>query len=59
MTFDEKARSAELERALRLLRSGHDARAVAEALAYRLTNKLLHAPTRALREKGSPCTSIS
>jgi glutamyl-tRNA reductase len=55
----EKARRLELERALRLLRGGRDAGQVLEALSRRLTNKLLHAPTRALREKGDPCTSTS
>lgn len=45
----EQARRAELERALRLLRSGHDVARVVEELSRRLTNKLLHAPTRKLR----------
>ena len=49
--FVEQARQRELERALRLLRSGHDAGVVADALTRRLTNKLLHAPTRLLREQ--------
>jgi glutamyl-tRNA reductase len=54
------ARMLELERALRLLRSGRDAAEVLESLSRRLTNKLLHIPTRALREKASlPCTSTS
>lgn len=46
----EDARRRELERALRLLRGGRDAAKVMEALSRRLTNKLLHGPTRALRE---------
>jgi glutamyl-tRNA reductase len=58
----EEARRDELERALRLLRAGREAPEVLEALSRRLTNKLLHAPTRALR-RGSlledPCTSTS
>jgi glutamyl-tRNA reductase len=57
MSFPEHLRAAELERALRRLNAGHDAGAVIEALARRLTNKLLHEPTCALREKGDSCTS--
>lgn len=55
----EKARFAEVERALRLLRAGHDAGQVVEGLSRRLTNKLLHAPTRAIAEKERSCTSTS
>jgi glutamyl-tRNA reductase len=58
----DEARREELERALRLLRSGRDAVEVARALSRRLTNKLLHAPTQALREgatKEAACTSTS
>lgn len=44
----EQARLAELERALRRLAAGRDAREVIEALSRRLTNKLLHAPSRAI-----------
>jgi glutamyl-tRNA reductase len=56
----DEARTLELERALRLLRRGCDAGAVLESLSRRLTNKLLHTPTRELREKASePCTSTS
>jgi nucleotide-binding universal stress UspA family protein len=40
---------AELERALRRLNGGRDAAQVAEELSRRLANKLLHAPTCALR----------
>ena len=50
MTPVEQARRTELERALRLLRSGHDVARVVEELSRRLTNKLLHPPTRKLRE---------
>jgi glutamyl-tRNA reductase len=46
----ELARRHELERALRLLARGDDARSVLEALSQGLTNKLLHAPTQALNE---------
>jgi glutamyl-tRNA reductase len=50
----------ELERARRLLHAGRDPAAVIEELSWRLTNKLLHEPTLALREKGAqPCTSTS
>jgi glutamyl-tRNA reductase len=50
----------ELERALRLLKSGREPAAVAAELSQRLTNKMLHSPTRALREKAcQPCTSTS
>lgn len=55
----EEARRAELERALRRLKNGRDAAAVLEELSRRLTNKLMHAPTRALRETEVPCTSTS
>ena len=48
----ELARRDELERALRSLRRGDDPAAVLEALSQGLTNKLLHAPTRALNETG-------
>jgi glutamyl-tRNA reductase len=52
--------SVELERALRRLGRGCDAAEVAEELSRRLTNKMLHPPTRALREKAcQPCTSTS
>jgi glutamyl-tRNA reductase len=49
----EQARERELERALRLLRSGRNAASVGEALSRRLTNKLLHASIRALRASGA------
>lgn len=55
----EDARRRELERALRLLQAGRDAAEVMEALSRRLTNKLLHGPTRALREEATICTSTS
>jgi glutamyl-tRNA reductase len=55
----EDARRRELERALRLLQAGRDAAEVMEALSHRLTNKLLHGPTRALREEPTICTSTS
>ena len=46
----EHARREELERALRALRRGDDPASVLETLSQGLTNKLLHAPTRALNE---------
>jgi glutamyl-tRNA reductase len=46
----EAARQNELDRALRMLQRGDDPRAVLEALSHGLTNKLLHAPTQALRD---------
>ncbi|MBK8063400.1 MAG: glutamyl-tRNA reductase [Betaproteobacteria bacterium] len=46
----EQARSAEVERALRLLAKGEDPRQVLEALSQGLTNKLMHGPTQALNE---------
>jgi glutamyl-tRNA reductase len=55
----ENARRTEVERALRLLRTGRDPGQVMEALSRRLTNKLLHAPIRAITEKELPCTSTS
>ena len=56
----ETDRLHELERALGLLKGGRAAAEVAEALSKRLTNKILHSPTRALREKAcQPCTSTS
>lgn len=59
MNAIEELRREEYERALRLLRGGRDPRQVVEALSRRLTNKLLHGPTRALRESELPCTSTS
>lgn len=46
----ENARRGELDRAMRMLARGDDPKAVLEALSHGLTNKLLHAPTRALHE---------
>jgi glutamyl-tRNA reductase len=46
----ETARRGELDRALRMLSRGDDPKSVLEALSHGLTNKLLHAPTRALHE---------
>jgi glutamyl-tRNA reductase len=46
----EAARQNELDRALRMLQRGDDPQAVLEALSHGLTNKLMHAPTQALRE---------
>jgi glutamyl-tRNA reductase len=46
----EQARRHEVERALRLLQRGDDPARVLEALSQGLTNKLLHAPTRALND---------
>jgi glutamyl-tRNA reductase len=50
MNDSEAMRRAELERALRLLQNGRDPFEVLEALSRRLTNKLLHAPTRAVQQ---------
>lgn len=44
----ERARRNEVERALRKLNAGEDARQVIEALSQALTNKLTHPPTHAL-----------
>ena len=44
----EAARRVELERALRLLERGIEPVRVLEDMSRRLTNKLLHAPTKAL-----------
>ena len=46
----EAVRDAALERARRQLAAGHAPGAVLEQLAHALTNRLLHAPTAALRE---------
>jgi len=46
----EEARQQELERALRLLERGEPPAKVMEALSRSLTNKLLHAPTQALKK---------
>jgi glutamyl-tRNA reductase len=43
-------RQHELDRALNLLRSGAEPARVLEELSRRLMNKLIHAPTKALRE---------
>ena len=56
----ETDRLHELERALGLLKGGREPAAVAAELSRRLTNKILHSPTRELREKAcQPCTSTS
>jgi glutamyl-tRNA reductase len=49
----ERARRHEIERALRRLSRGDDARLVLEQLSHALTNKLLHAPTHALSHAGA------
>jgi len=46
----ENARADALERARRQLAAGHDPEEVIERLAHVLTNRLLHAPTAAVRE---------
>jgi glutamyl-tRNA reductase len=46
----DRARGAELERALRLLRRGENPARILDELSRRLMNKLIHAPTTALRE---------
>jgi glutamyl-tRNA reductase len=46
----EAARDESLAKAQELLAAGHDPAAVLERLAHGLTNRLLHAPTAALRE---------
>ena len=46
----EAARDASLARARQLLAAGHPPEAVLEQLAHTLTNRLLHAPTVALRD---------
>jgi glutamyl-tRNA reductase len=46
----EEARRQELERALRLLERGEPASQVMDRLSQTLTNKLLHAPTEALKK---------
>jgi glutamyl-tRNA reductase len=44
----EEARREELLRALRLLKNGDEPGRVLETLSQRLTNRLLHPPTKAL-----------
>jgi glutamyl-tRNA reductase len=46
----ESAREQEVRRAMGLLRRGEDPVRVLHELSRRLTNKLLHAPTRALQD---------
>jgi glutamyl-tRNA reductase len=46
----EAARDESLAKAQELLAAGHDPAAVLQRLAHGLTNRLLHAPTAALRE---------
>jgi len=46
----ERARRHEVEHALKLLARGDNANLVLEQLSHRLTNKFLHAPTRALTQ---------
>ncbi len=48
----EAARQHELERALARLERGEDPKLVLESLSQALTNKLMHAPTRALNQAG-------
>src|SRR5215470_18025336 len=52
----ESVRDEELERAMRLLRRGVDPVRVLDDLSRRLTNKLIHAPTKALCEAGRSAT---
>jgi glutamyl-tRNA reductase len=49
----EQSRRQELERALRRLQHGEAPAQVLEALSQGLTNKLMHAPTAALRESAA------
>jgi glutamyl-tRNA reductase len=49
----EAARRDEMERALRQLANGDDPKAVLESLSHAITNKLLHAPSRALNQHPS------
>ena len=46
MNPSEAMRQSELERALRLLQNGRDPQQVIELLSRRLTNKLIHVPTK-------------
>jgi glutamyl-tRNA reductase len=46
----ESARREELDRGLRLLRRGADPARVLDEMSRRLMNKLIHAPTKALRD---------
>jgi glutamyl-tRNA reductase len=46
----DEARRQELDRALKALARGEDPAAVLERLSHGLTNKLLHAPTQALKK---------
>jgi glutamyl-tRNA reductase len=49
-SMDDAIRKTELERALKLLRSGKTPAEVIEMLSRRLTAKVLHAPTKALQQ---------
>jgi glutamyl-tRNA reductase len=46
----DEMRRHELDRALKALARGEDPKAVLDALSHGLTNKLLHAPTQALKK---------
>lgn len=46
----ERARRHETERAIKLLAKGRPIEEIIDQLSHRLTNKLMHAPTRALNE---------
>ncbi len=48
----EAIQNQELEKALRLLQSGHDPKQLLEQLARGLTNKLIHTPSVQLRKAG-------
>jgi glutamyl-tRNA reductase len=54
----EEARRREVEHAVHMLARGDDPRAVLEALSHGLTNKLLHAPTKALAQSGENDDSL-
>ena len=43
-------RDAEMARAQSLIAAGHDAETVLREMAHRITNRLMHGPTRALRD---------
>jgi glutamyl-tRNA reductase len=49
----EQLRDTELDRALRNLARGDDAEQVLEQLARSLTNKLIHSPTKQIKEAGA------
>jgi glutamyl-tRNA reductase len=55
----ETARTTELDRAIKAIEQGRDAREVVEHLSRALTNKLMHNPTAALNQAGDEGAQVA